>query len=485
MEKPPVVETSSGRVKGFVERDTAIFLGIPFAAAPFGARRLGAPQRPESWDGVRDALVRGPSAPQPHRQMTLIPEPVLDGEDCLNLNVFTPDPSAAAALPVLVWVHGGGYTAGCNASPWYSGTSFARDGIVVVNVNYRLGAEGFLDIAGAPHNRAVLDWIAGLEWVAANVGRFGGDPSKVTIGGQSAGGAACTSLLTVPQVAGLFRHAILMSGTATTAPSLDRARERTEAVANELGIDTTREAFAEVAPAALVAAQGANPASSDEGARGPGMGYAPVVDGDVVPAKPLAALREGASASVPVMAGATAEEGNATVRAAADRIDDERVSRRLARMGVSEENIAVYRRAHPEAAPWQLLGQATTDSSFRVGALKVAAARAEHAGTAPSYLYDFRWRTAVRDMGAVHCLDVPFAFDVLDADGVREVAGESPPQQLADAVHQSWVRFIHDGSPGWPAYDATTGRQMMVYDDESRVVDDPLKVVREVFLGEE
>src|SRR5688572_28087277 len=181
----PLAPTTSGTVRGFVEDDTKIFLGIPYAAPPVGEHRFLAPAPPASWDGVRDALAYGPTAPQKDPVTTIIPEPVEPGDDFLNLNVFTPD-LGAADLPVFVWIHGGGFVSGCNRSPWYRGTRFTRDGVVVVTIGYRLGVEGFLEIEGAPSNRAVLDWIAALEWVQKNIAAFGGDPSKVTIGGQSA-----------------------------------------------------------------------------------------------------------------------------------------------------------------------------------------------------------------------------------------------------------------------------------------------------------
>ena len=190
------------------------FLGVPYAASPTGADHLRAPRPPDSWDGVRRCDSYGATAPQPAQGFTIVPEPIIVGDNCLNVNVFTPDIGAAAALPVLVWIHGGAFVNGCNASPWYHGRSFARDGAVVVAVNYRLGIEGFLPLQGAPTNRAVLDWLAALEWVQDNVAAFGGDPTNVTIGGQSAGAMACATLLAVPRAVGLFGRAILMSGAA-------------------------------------------------------------------------------------------------------------------------------------------------------------------------------------------------------------------------------------------------------------------------------
>src|SRR5689334_17303181 len=218
----PEVKTQSGVVRGRDEDGTAVFLGIPFAAPPVGAARFAAPSPPAGWDGVRDTVTDGASAPQPDRQFTLIPEPVIPGEDCLNLNVFTPAPGAAR-LPVLVWMHGGGFVAGCNASPWYRGHRFARDGVVVVIINYRLRIEGFLAVDGAPANRVLLDWLAALEWVQENVAGFGGDPANVTLAGQSAGAIGTATLLAVPRARGLFRRVGLMSGAGQALTTTDGA----------------------------------------------------------------------------------------------------------------------------------------------------------------------------------------------------------------------------------------------------------------------
>jgi para-nitrobenzyl esterase len=206
-----VALTAQGRLRGARDGPALRFLGIPFAESPVTAGRFGAPAAPGRWDGIRDALSYGATSPQPDRGVTLIPEPIIAGDNELNLNVFTPDLNPVR-LPVLVWIHGGGFFAGCNASPWYRGGPFARDGVVLVSVNYRLGAEGFLEVPGAPANRAVRDWVRALEWVQENIAAFGGDPGRVTIAGQSAGGAACAALLGVPAARGLFRGAACVSG---------------------------------------------------------------------------------------------------------------------------------------------------------------------------------------------------------------------------------------------------------------------------------
>ena len=197
----PIATTKQGKVRGSTEEGTAVFLGIPYAASPVGDARFAPPAPHERWEGTRDALAYGATALQPEQEFTLIPEPTVPGDNCLNLNVFTPE-LGASALPVLVWIHGGGFFAGCSASPWYRGDRFARDGVVLVSINYRLGIEGFLAVEDGGVNRGVLDWLAALEWVQQNIEVFGGDPTKVTVAGQSAGGMAAAVLLSMPRARG-------------------------------------------------------------------------------------------------------------------------------------------------------------------------------------------------------------------------------------------------------------------------------------------
>jgi para-nitrobenzyl esterase len=248
-----VALTAQGRLRGAVDGPALRFLGIPYAESPATSGRFGAPPAPGRWDGIREALRYGATSPQPDRGITLIPEPIITGDNELNLNVFTPD-LGQARLPVLVWIHGGGFFGGCNASPWYRGGPFARDGVVLVSINYRLGAEGFLEVPGAPANRAVRDWVRALEWVQENIAAFGGDPGRVTIAGQSAGGGACAALLGVPAAGGLFRAAACMSG----GPALMQTAEGVGAVAarmaRHLGVPVLDRATLEQMPAETILA---------------------------------------------------------------------------------------------------------------------------------------------------------------------------------------------------------------------------------------
>jgi para-nitrobenzyl esterase len=485
------VETAAGVVAGLAPADAGgvnAFLGIPYAEPPLGPHRLGPPAPVAPWDGARPCVEYGASAPQPDQGFTIIPEPIVPGDNCLNLNVFSPELGHGARLPVFVWIHGGGFTNGCNASAWYHGRGFGPDGVVVVAVNYRLGIEGFLPLQGAPANRAVLDLLLALEWVHQNVASFGGDPSNVTIGGQSAGGAMCATLLVTPRATGLFRRAVLMSGAANHVRHVDDARRLSERIASAIGVPPSREALAQFDTGELVAAQKALGPFGGSGGDGDvasrfakvakgGLAFGPVVDGDVVPDPPLDALRAGVSRDVDVMIGTVAEEVDGLASFASD-LDDATLLAALEASGMSASDAAGYRTAHADMPASRVLGKAMSDVMFRVPAVRVAEARQGNR----TFAYEFRWPSPT-GFGSVHCLDIPFAFDVLDAEKVDVVAGDEPPRSLADAVHGAWVRFIRTGDPGWPSYDLTT-RPVMTFDVPlSEVLDDPHAQSRERFAG--
>jgi para-nitrobenzyl esterase len=416
-------------------------------------------------------LESAPTAPQPATGFTMIPEPIVDGGDapeCLSLNVWTPD-LGSGGLPVLVWIHGGGFTNGTPSSTWYDGDRFARDGVVVVSIGYRLGAEGFLNIPGTPANRGVLDWISALEWVQRNAAAFGGDPARVTVAGQSAGGAATMLLSTLPQATGLMAAAIPMSGSVFPSPSLESTLGLCDRLARHLGIRPTLAAFERIPPGDLVDAQVAvsaadAEATGDESERE--FAFFPFVDGEVVLRSPMEAIRRRIGSDLPLLIGTTREEFNAATRLSA--IDDESATRRLAGLGLDPAGIAAYRSA--DHVPGEQLGQAVTDRMFRMPALRVAEARL--GAPAPTFHYEFAWASEeLGGLGSVHCLDLPFVFDVLDDDHAKVVAGERAPQGLADEMHAAWVSFVTDHDPGWVPF-CSPGRSTMVFDEGSEVVED-------------
>ncbi|MDF2045290.1 carboxylesterase family protein, partial [Microbacterium sp. Kw_RZR3] len=313
MDATVLAVTSKGTVRGFRRGSTAVFLGIPFAQAPVGPLRFGAPAPVVPWDGERDATAYGPTAQRGDAGITLIPEPSVPGDATLNVNVFTPaDRDPDATLPVLVWIHGGGYTSGSPASRWYDGDAFARDGVVTVVISYRIGFDGFGLIDGAPSNRGLRDQIAALRWVQDEIGAFGGDPARVTVAGQSAGGGSVLALMASPAASGLFHGAMAISPAIGAVPA-DAARRFAARVAELAGVSADRDGFAAVPEERLVELQktaGKPPRgrviASLTALLDDGLPLGPVIDGDLLPRHPLDVLAE--ETGVPLVIGSTDDE---------------------------------------------------------------------------------------------------------------------------------------------------------------------------------
>ena len=479
----PVVQTDRGPVRG-TGSDTGLrFLGIPYAKAPVGALRFAAPEPAEPWTEPLDATAYGPTAQRrAFAEVTIIPEPTVPGAGILNLNVFTPAADPSAGLPVLVWIHGGGYVAGSSASPWYDGAAFNRDGVVLVSIGYRLGIEGFLHLEDAPDNRGVLDWIAALGWVRDNIAAFGGDPARVTVAGQSAGGGAVQTLLATPAAKGLFRAAISVSGAVMQPQDAAVGRAVAERFTARTGLPATAQALRDRSDEELLDFQGALSAPGPDGPA-PMLMLAPFADGELVPEPVMDALTSGdAGGEIPLMLGFTEHEFNALPFPDAP---EEALLGLLASLGLDPSASAGFLAAHPSLTTPQRMGQAITDATFRAPALAIAESRA--ARLRPTWLYEFTWTSQAPAFAgaAFHCLDLPFAFDLLSAEGATDATGANPPQALADAVHSAWVRFIHSLDPGadWPRYTAAD-RATRVWDTPPRTDPDHLAPVRAVWLRE-
>lgn len=444
----PRVRTGYGVVEGRTgPGGIAAFRGIPYAAPPVGALRFAAPAPPAAWDGVRDAGAFGPTAPKvpyPQKFAALLPDPQIPGEDCLNLNVWTPAPAPGARLPVMVWLHGGALTRGSSAVPVYDGSAFARDGVVLVSVNYRLGVLGYGLFPDAPANRGLLDQIAALTWVRENIEAFGGDPGRVTVFGESAGAISVGALLGAPPAAGLFAQAALQSG----APEvLGRRHVRTmvRRMAARLGVPATARAFEAAGLPALLSAQAAVLRRSSPVFGGPAFGL--VADPDTLPADPV----EAASASdVPLLLGWTSQEHRLWLAPTGgmrllDGLGPLTVALARARSGKDRAAVRELRAALPEAGAADLAGHLITDRLLRDPLRRLAGARR----AAPSHLYEFRWPSGVPGLGACHALELGFVFDTLGVPESSWLAGPDAPQALADEMHGAWVRFAATGDPGW------------------------------------
>jgi carboxylesterase 2/para-nitrobenzyl esterase len=491
-----VVKTRYGEVRGSVANGVNTFKGIPYAATPYGANRLRPPQPVARWSGVRDALGYGPKSPQPlypPEVSILLPELTGPGEDCLTLNIWSPA-LGSANCPVMVWIPGGMYEFhGMAASPLYDGSRFARDGIVCVTINYRVGADGFLYLGEGNANRGLLDQVVALEWVQENIAAFGGDPGNVTIFGESAGAMSVGALLSMPCAGGLFRRSIAQSGAAHNVSSAATARRVGQHLAEKLGVEATLKAIAAIPVDRVLAAQAelradllAHPDPERWGVEvvTSMMPWQPVIDGDVIPARPIDRISAGAGASVDLMVGTNADEHRLFLApgGAIERITNEALVAVVAAYGLPvETTLAAYRAAHPNANAGDLLAAIQTDWFWRIPAIRLADAHARSA--ASTYMYEFAWRSPQFNglLGACHALEIPFVFDTLGS-GTEPLWGTNPLQQLADTMHAAWVAFGVNGDCGWPKYDLSR-RATMRFDTTSEVVYDPRSAERALWDG--
>ncbi|MGE4427388.1 MAG: carboxylesterase/lipase family protein [Solirubrobacteraceae bacterium] len=537
----PIVSTSRGAVRGAVRDGVATFRGIPYAAAPVGDLRFAEPRPHAGWDGVRDATVDGATCPKPVIPAPtggLLEDPVFPGDEPLNVNVFTPvdalpggatdgrDRAAEAPaggplprLPVIVWIHGGAFRSGAGSARIYDGSAFARDGVVCVTFNYRLGMDGFGHLPDAPANRGLLDQAALLEWVRDEIGAFGGDPDRVTIFGESSGAMSAICLMTMPRARGLFGRVIAQSGGGQHVQSIVSAARVARTLADRLNVEPTAAGFGDVPLEAFVAAQhqlGTEVSTTDREAWGPlgwdAMPYEPVVDGDVLPVQPLEAARDGAGADIPLLTGTNAEEYRFWLvpLGVLPHVRDEHVALNATALALPPERLDAYLAIDPPGARAEAL---IADWFFRLPAVRLAEARwgvtvsdvaaapapsttsppapgAAGPPPAPTHLYEFTWRSpsfatdAIPDgLGAAHAVEIPFVFGTQDVEEARPLVGPDPPAALAAEMHAVWVAFARGDEPDWPAYDPDRRPVRVFSDGERRVVEDPEAARRRAWDG--
>lgn len=488
-----IVETRSGKVEGGQEQGVLVFRGIPFARPPIGEGRLRPPVREEPWSGVRPALQHGASAPQNASMVGALLG--LPGgrheEDCLTLAVTTPA-CDGARRPVMFWIHGGGFVFGAGSQPIYDSPGFvSRGDVVLVSINYRLGAFGWLALpalgeeeGGVVGNLGLLDQIAALEWVRDCIETFGGDPDNVTIFGESAGGMSVGTLLGTPRARGLFRRAILQSGAAHNVAPLETGARVAEVLMKELGLDPRAVDRLRAIPAeAILEAQSRALLQMAQQVRG--IPFQPTLDGAVLSAPPLAALAGGLAREVDVLVGTNADEwrlfgiADTKVRELDDAALERRVERNVPGRDGSgrqhaERAIATYRAARSDAglpvAPADLWFAIEGDRFFGAPALRLAERKAADGGRVFKYL--FTWRSPAMNgaLGSCHALEIPFVFGTLGTlPGLRAFVGEGPlAERLSLQMQDAWTSFARTGEPGhaglgtWPAFDAERAATMLL-----------------------
>ena len=504
-----IVETECGRIRGFSRNGILTFKGIPYAASTAGAGRYMAPAKATPWTGVRSSMALGFACPQPFH----VPEGRRvgwsrdeeafmfewddgePGEDCLRVNVWTPSTADATRRPVLVWIHGGGYTSGSsNELRMYDGESLARRGnVVVVSLNHRLGPLGYMNLQdyGDKWSNAVnlgqLDLIAALAWVQDNIGRFGGDPSKVLIFGQSGGGGKISTLMGMPAAKGLFQRAVIQSGSSLRQLTPDRSASLSAATLQELGlskdtIDRLQELPVEaIIQAGLRAQRKLQPVPAAPGT-GAGLNWGPTVDGKSLPRHAWDPSAPEYSATVPLMVGSVLNEFGNSIQAGDPSLDTMTADEMRKRLGDQRGDKAaalleVLQRKFPKATPYELLSR-STGMTARMNVINQATRKVQQNG-APAYVYWFEWQTPVLDgrPRAFHCAELPFVFANTDRCAAM-TGGGADARALAGKMADAWAAFArtgnpnHPGLPQWPAFSAERC-ETMVFDTTSVVRNNP------------
>jgi para-nitrobenzyl esterase len=490
-----VALTRYGRVRGLVKDGIQQFWGVPYGAPTGGANRFMPPQPPVAWPGVRDHFQIGlnaviePGAEEPAPVVTALNRLSEQGEDCLTVNVFTPSLDNAAR-PVMVWMHGGGFSAGSGNYLLYDGTNLAKkEDVVVVSVNHRLNIFGFLhlaDIGGEKWARStnvgLQDLVATLEWVRDNIENFGGDPDRVTIFGQSGGGGKTTTLMATPSAEGLFHRSIAQSGSRFRGQTASDASDGAERLLSRLGLGTNQlDELQRMDYRRIQDAYYAEP-------RIERLGNGPVVDGNILPRHQWDPTAPAYSANVPLLMGSTETEDGWVGPPPYDLSDEdmlERFTTELANNDAAKgrELLSLYRRLHPEKRNQMLWLTAESDNTRRWNAQ--ALGRLKYAqGGAPSYLYFFDWYSPVHNnrMGAYHTLDIPFVFYNMDK-GASMTGSSQSRYELGHVMSAAWAAFARNGDPNhtdmphWPAFDPDDYPTMM-FGDEVRVANDPNREAR-------
>ena len=484
------VKTRSGSVRGLLKDGVQQFWCVPYGAPTGGANRFMPPQKPASWSGVKDLFEitfgapLAPGAEEPSPVVTALNRKGPESEDCLSVNVFTPGLDNRAR-PVMVWMHGGGFTAGSGNYLLYDGTNLAKkEDVVVVSVNHRLNLFGFLHLAdlggekwAGATNAGIQDLVAALAWVHDNIEAFGGDPSRVTIFGQSGGGGKTTTVMAMPSAKGLFHRAIAQSGSAFRGQTASDATDGAERYLAKLGLKRDQlDKLHELDTKTLQNAYYAEP-------RIERLANGPVIDGKILPRHQWDPTAPSYSANVPLIAGSVETE-NGWVGPPPFELSDaemlERVTKQLAGNDAAqgEKLLGLYKRTHPDLRNQMLWLAAESDDTRRWNAQELCRLKQEQR-TAASYLYYFDWFSPVHNnrMGAYHTLDIPFVFYNMDI-GASMTGSAQSRYALGHVMSAAWAAFARTGDPNhadmpkWPVFDVAT-YPTMVFGERVHVANDP------------
>jgi para-nitrobenzyl esterase len=490
----PIVATSAGKIRGVSDSGVYAFKGVPYAASTAAAGRFQPPAKAKPWAGVRDASQLGHRSPQllslfhgfVPAEVEVMDRDEPMGEDCLVLNVWTPTLERASKLPVMVWLHGGGFTSGSGGFICYDGLHLAKNhNVVVVTVNHRLSALGYLYLAGLGSERFAtssnvgnLDIIAALEWARDNIATFGGDPGNVTIFGQSGGGGKVSSLMAMPAAHGLFVRAIVQSGASVKGISRDAASRDAARYLARLNLKPDQADQLLTLPVEQLLK------ASNEGS-GPPINWGPVVDGRTLPTDPFDPVATSVSGNVPLMIGTVETEVTFFPGQPLEPMDDATFHGKVKQLLRTASDvdvdrvIAAYKKGRPDRANTDLYLIMASDATFRAGILLEAERKAEQTQS-PLYAYYFTWRSPVREgkLRTYHTLEIPFVFD--NVDECKSMTGSGADRlPLADRMSKAWVAFARTGNPNhaglpdvWVPYD-NTRRATMIFNDKCELLNDP------------
>jgi len=498
---PVIVDAPCGRLSGLRQDGVTSFKGIPFAKPPVGPLRWRAPEPIAPWAGIRDATKFGCIGVQAPSQIEAVMGAIVgeQSEDCLSLNIWTPD-VRGEKRPVMVWIHGGAYVFGAGSQGIYNGRNLAlRGNVVVVTLNYRLGAFGFLNLSDATDGKApgtgsegLADHIAALKWLKTNIAEFGGDPDGITLFGESAGGMSVACLLAMPAARGLFRKAIIQSGPAHVGYDREKSARVAHALLAELGIAPKDGARAAQAPyAAVVKAQLRVLADSRDGQDTRKLGrmpFQPCIDGALLSEQPIASVRAGSAKDVAVLTGTTREEWKlfTAMHPGIRMLTTPSLQKRLVK-SFGPEKAAVMMDIYAGTSPFERWNAVMTDRVFRVPAIRLLEAQSVHA---PVFSYRFDWRSKLMGgiFGSCHALDIGFVFGTPRLRMATKFFGTGPEAEaLSSAIMDSWIAFAKSGDPSngtagpWPRYDASARTTMILGDGPPHLVSAPGDAQRAVW----